>query len=80
MLSSLFINAAALLPYKFIKKKIPTLVFSCEHCEIFKDSFSDRTPLVTALVLWAIIILNFKHALKNLDTINDFNFTTDKYY
>ena len=29
-------------------KKTPTQVFSCEVCEIFKNTFSYRTPLVTA--------------------------------
>ena len=27
----------------------PTLVFSCEYCEIFKNSFVYRTPLVAAV-------------------------------
>ena len=30
----------------FIKKETPTQVFSCEFCEIFKNSFSYGTPLV----------------------------------
>ena len=30
------------------KKKTPTQVFSCEVCEIYKNTFSYRTPPVTA--------------------------------
>ena len=33
---------------QFHKKKTPTQVFSCEPCEIFKNTFSYRTPPVTA--------------------------------
>ena len=33
---------------RFIKKVTPTLMFSCEICEIFKDTFFYRTPLATA--------------------------------
>ena len=29
-------------------KKTPTQVFSCGYCEIFKITFSHRTPLVAA--------------------------------
>ena len=32
----------------FIKKKTLTQVFSCEFCEISKNTFSHRTPLVAA--------------------------------
>ena len=56
-------------------KKPPTQVLSCEYCEICKKSFFYRTPQVTATVLWPITILNYNHALENLRTINDFNFT-----
>ena len=56
-------------------KKSPTQVFSCEYCEIFKNSFFYRRPQVTASVLWTITILNYNHALENLRTMNDFNFT-----
>ena len=34
--------------YNFIKKETLTQVFSYEFCKIFKNSFSDRTPLVPA--------------------------------
>ena len=34
--------------YNFIKKLTLTQVFSYEFCEIFKNTFFDRTPLVTA--------------------------------
>ena len=56
-------------------KKSPTQVFSCEYVEIFKNSFFYRTPQVTASVLWTITILNYNHALENLGTMNDFDFT-----
>ena len=55
-------------------KKSPTHVLSCEYCKMFKNSFF-WTPQVTASVLWTIIILNYNHALENLRTMNDFNFT-----
>ena len=32
----------------FIKKETLAQVFSCEFCEIFKNTFFDRTPLVAA--------------------------------
>ena len=32
----------------FIKKEILTQVFSCEFCEISKNTFCYRTPLVAA--------------------------------
>ena len=39
VLESLFYKAAGLKVCIFIKKEIPTQVFSCEYCEIFKSSF-----------------------------------------
>ena len=36
---SLFNKAGTLITCVFIKKEIPTQVFSCEYCEIFKNSF-----------------------------------------
>ena len=35
----------------FLKKETPTLVFSCEYSEIFKNSFFHRTNSVAASVL-----------------------------
>ena len=32
----------------FLKKETPTYVFSCEFCEIFKNTFFYRTPPVDA--------------------------------
>ena len=75
MLAFLFNNDAGFQPYNFVLKKTPTQVFSCEYCEIFKDSFFYRTAVVTASVLWTITVLNSNRALDNLGTINDFNFT-----
>ena len=34
--------------YNFIKKEALAQVFSCEFCEISKDTFYYRTPLVAA--------------------------------
>ena len=75
MLAPLFNNIRGLQPCNFIKKKTPTQVFWCEYCKIFKDRFFDRTPVVTALILWTITILNPSRALENLRSMNDFNFT-----
>ena len=36
----------------FIKKEALAQVFSCEFCQISKDTFSYRTPPVAAFVLW----------------------------
>ena len=35
-------------PYSFIKKETLAQVFSCEFCEISKNTFSYRTPPVAA--------------------------------
>ena len=39
----------------FIKKESLAQVFSCEFCEIYKNSFDSRTPLVTA----SGVLINF---------------------
>ena len=44
MLESLNLQAEGLQ----LHKKTPTQVFSCEVCEIFKSTFSHRTPPMTA--------------------------------
>ena len=44
----LFFNKVAGLTCNFIKKEALGQVFSCEFCEIFKNSFFYRTPLVAA--------------------------------
>ena len=36
----------------FIKKETLAQVFSCEFCQISKNTFSYRTPPVAASVLW----------------------------
>ena len=56
-------------------KKPPAQVFSCECCEIFKNSLFYRRSQVTASLLWTITILNYSQVLENLHIINDFNFT-----
>ena len=45
---SLFSGAEAC---TFIKKETLTQVFSCEFCEIAKNTFSYRAPLVAASVM-----------------------------
>ena len=74
MLESLINNAAGLHSCNFIKET-PTQVFSCEYCEIFKNSFYYRAPLVTASVLWTITMLNCNLVLGNLRTMNNLNIT-----
>ena len=39
----------------FIKKEALTQVFSCEFCEIYKNTFYYRTPLVAA----SVVLINF---------------------
>ena len=49
---NLFFNkVAGLRPANFIKKYTLAHMFSCEFCEISKNSFFHRTPLVAASVL-----------------------------
>ena len=50
MLKSLFNKVAGLQAYIFIKKETPTQVFSCEHCEIFKNTYSEVHLRTTASV------------------------------
>ena len=45
---SLFFNKVAGGACNFIKKETLAQVFSCEFCEISKNTFSQRTPLVAA--------------------------------
>ena len=54
VLESFFSKGLGLKAYNCIKKNKPTQVFSCEYCEIFKNSFIHRTPLVAAAVLHGI--------------------------
>ena len=53
---SLFFNKVAGAAYHFIKKKTLAQVFFCEFCEISKNTFFYRTPLVAASIL-----VNFRH-------------------
>ena len=57
--SIFFNNAAGLRPeaYNFIKKETLAQVFSCEFCEIFKNTFSYRTPPVAAYILSGIFFI-----------------------
>ena len=43
---------------KFIKKETLAQVFSCEFCEISKNSFFHRTPVVAASEFFRIINLS----------------------
>ena len=53
MLESFLKNVAGLKACNFIKKTL-TRSFSCEYCEIFKNSFSHRTSQVAASALRVI--------------------------
>ena len=64
-MESVINNAAVFHSCNFIKDT-PTQVFSCEYCEIFKNSFFNRAPLLTASVLWTITMLNCNLVLGNL--------------
>ena len=48
----------------FIKKETLTQVFSCEFCEISKNTFSYRTPPMTASVCFCLLcVLNLMSSL-----------------
>ena len=64
-LSLYFTNFRGLRSAALLKKEIPTLVFSCQFCKLFKIIFFHRTPLVVAsekpllypfLHIWNIIM------------------------
>ena len=48
VLKSLFHKVTGLMACNFIKKEIPTEVFSCEYHKKFEKSFFYGTPLVAA--------------------------------
>ena len=50
MPESLFNKVAGLRPVTLLKKRLWQLVLSCEFCEISKNTFLHRTPLVAASV------------------------------
>ena len=55
MLESLFNKIAGIQACNFIKKVIPTEVFSCQYCVIFKNTFFKTAsvyPLEQLLNLW----------------------------
>ena len=49
MLESLFNKVAGLRPATLLKRDFNICVFSCEMCEIFKNTFLKRTPPVALL-------------------------------
>ena len=61
MLESLYNNVAGLLACNFFKKETLAQVFSCEFCEISKNTFLQRTPLVAASIIIPKPITNFVH-------------------
>ena len=66
---SLFlIKVAGLKAYNFIKKEIPIQVVFCEYCEIFKNSFFYRTPLVDASKSKDFVILVPFYILHHITT------------
>ena len=53
---SLFFNrVAGHEPATLVKKETLELVFSCELCEISKNTFFYRTPRVAAFVIWMLL-------------------------
>ena len=50
----------------FIKRETLAQVFSHKFCQIFKNTFSERTPLVGATVLWQSCFLFFRWRLSSL--------------
>ena len=57
---SIFLNKVAGLRPKacnYIKKETLAQVFACEFCEIFKNTFSYRTPPVAASILSGICFI-----------------------
>ena len=46
VMESLFTKVAGLKASIVVKTEIPTQVFSCEYCKIFKNIFFNRTPYV----------------------------------
>ena len=50
--ASFFFNkVAGLRPWNFIKKETLAQVFSCEFCEVSKNTFFYRTPLLLSLAI-----------------------------
>ena len=53
---NLFFNKVAhLRPGTFLKKRLPTQVFSCKFCDIFKDNFFCKTSATSCF--WRIVEL-----------------------
>ena len=61
-----FNKVAGLSPkaWNFIKTETLAQVFSCEFCEISKNPFFYRTPLVAASDLWWSIFVNIVNGLQ----------------
>ena len=51
----LYFNKAEDQACNFIKIETPAKVFSCEFCEISKNTFSNRTPRVAATERWKTV-------------------------
>ena len=52
-------HSCCLRPTTLLKKRLAQ-VLSCEFCEIFKNTFSYRTPLVAAFLCWSFEEKPFK--------------------
>ena len=63
----------AALACNFIKKETPAQVFSCEFCEISKNTFSYRTPPVAAFVILKINRLKIKKPTLDQKVEKDFD-------
>ena len=62
------LNKAAGATFNFIKKETLAQVFSCEFCEIFKNTFYYRTPPVAASAMTVFKVVNGKSKYSLLKT------------
>ena len=61
----------------FIKKAILAQVFSCEFCEISKNTFFYRTPPVSASVIVYFIVTKRLNVIITISYMNKFDFKTE---
>ena len=69
-------RASFLIKFSFIKKETLVQVFSCEFCEISKNTFSYRTPPVAAFETLFFVqcverLLDFRDGFRTLSNIHD---------
>ena len=49
-------NTCARVSFQFIKKETVAQVFSCEYCEISKNTFFHRRPLIAASMIYVNLV------------------------